>query len=424
MSNQDSSERSQTQAQFIDVNELCVGMYVYLDLGWMGHPFALNNFRIISTAQLEIIRGLGLQRVRWSPERSELAAPPAPPPLPPVVESDPVNEHRQRLQEQRASLASCEREFSHATHRFRDLLKRVQTEPDIAREQAEIMVEGLINNLFEQDESFIRLLSEKAGEHSALHTINVTVIALLLGKRLGLDAVALRPLGLGALLHDIGKIMLPERLRWRDDGLNVAERRLFQEHVAYGVTLAQRMGVDEAVCTIIAQHHEYLDGSGFPHQLRGEALVPAARILSLVNHYDNLCNPANPVAAITPHKALSLMFAQTKQRFDARKLNIFIRMMGVYPPGSLVLLTDGRYALVVSVNSARPLKPRILIHDPRTDPADGLIVDLEQEPELGIRLSLKPVQLPRAVFDALSPGQRLCYFFERARDLADVQERR
>jgi putative nucleotidyltransferase with HDIG domain len=412
-----------TQAQFINVDELRVGMYVYLDLGWIGHPFALNNFRIISTSQIDILRGLGVQRVRWSPERSELTPPVPPPEAAPSVIGQSTG-RRQRLLEQRASLASCEREFSHATHRFRDLLKRVRTEPEIAREQAEMMVDGLVNSLFEQGESFIRLLSEKAGEHTALHTINVTVITLLLGKRLGLDAAALRPLGLGALLHDIGKTALPERLRWRDDGLNLAERRLFQEHVAYGVDMATRMGLDDAVCTIIAQHHEYADGSGFPRQLSAAELLPAARILSLVNHYDNLCNPTNPVAAITPHKALSLMFAHTKQRFDARDLSAFIRMMGVYPPGSLVLLTDNRYALVVSVNTARPLKPRILIHDPLLPSEDALIVDLEKETELGIRLSLKPVQLPRAVFDYLSPGQRLCYFFERARDLADFQETR
>ena len=66
---------SDTQAQFIDVDELCVGMYIYLDLGWIGHPFALNNFKIVSDSQIETIRGLGLKRLRWSPERSDLTTP-------------------------------------------------------------------------------------------------------------------------------------------------------------------------------------------------------------------------------------------------------------------------------------------------------------------------------------------------------------
>jgi len=90
--------------------------------------------------------------------------------------------------------------------------------------------------------------------------------------------------------------------------------------------------------------------------------------------------------------------------------------MGVYPPGSVVELTDGRLALVASVNSSRPLKPRIVIFEPRVPREEALVEDLEQSPDLGIRRSLKPLQLPKAAFDYLSPRQRICYFFERARD--------
>ncbi len=413
------------QAQFIDVDDLRVGMYVYLDLGWIGHPFALNHFKIVSDAQIDTIRGLDLQRLRWSPERSDLIASDATPEVAAAPEStSPAELRRQRLLAQRSRLARCERDFSDATRRFRDLSKLLKNNPDAARQQAEAMADGLVSTLLDQGESFIRLLSEKAGEKASLHTINVTVIALLLGKSLGYTADELKRLGLGALLHDIGKMTLPERLRWRDDGFTSAERNLFQQHVAQGVALAERMGVDADVRTIIAQHHEYMDGSGYPSRLTGEMLLPASRILVLVNDYDTLCNPANPVAAITPHKALSLMFAQSRAKFDAAILSVFIRMMGVYPPGSLIQLTDDRYALVVSVNSSRPLKPQIILYDPKVPRDDALVIDLEEHPELGIRQSLKPLQLPRAASDYLSPGQRMCYFFERARQTVNALDDR
>ena len=90
----------------------------------------------------------------------------------------------------------------------------------------------------------------------------------------------------------------------------------------------------------------------------------AARIVALVDRFDNLCNPAQAARTLTPHEALSTMFAQSQHQFDSTMLSAFIRMMGVYPPGSVVQLTDDRYALVVSVNSTRPLKPRVLVHDP------------------------------------------------------------
>ena len=89
-------------------------------------------------------------------------------------------------------------------------------------------------------------------------------------------------------------------------------------------------------------------------------------------------------------------------------------MMGVYPPGSVVQLSDERFALVVSVNSARPLKPSVLIHDPGVPLEEALVVDLEQAGDLGIRRSLRPLQLTKAAIDYLSPRQRMCYFFEHA----------
>ncbi|MTW21466.1 HD-GYP domain-containing protein [Allochromatium palmeri] len=410
-----------TQAQFIDVDELRVGLYIYLDLGWMGHPFALNNFKIDSESQIETIRGLGLKRLRWSPELSDLSTPASHETSidTPVARPSLAEQQRRLLLEQQASLARCEREFADATRAFREILKLAPVEPEQARERSQRMAAGLVRGLLDQGESCIRLLSEQAGEQTSLHAINVSVIALLLGQRLGLDAAVLDQLALGALLHDIGKVALPERLRWRDTVVSAAERNLFQRHVEYGVDLAKRMGLDPEVSAIIAQHHEYVDGTGFPGHLRGEELSYLSRIVTLVNHYDILCNPANPVAAITPHQALSLMFAQSRDKFDAAILAVFIRMMGVYPPGSVVVLSDGRHALVVSVNAARPLKPRVVVHDSRVVRDEAPLIDLEHADGLGIRQSLKPLQLPRAVFEYLLPRQRICYFFERARESMD-----
>ena len=139
-------------------------------------------------------------------------------------------------------------------------------------------------------------------------------------------------------------------------------------------------------------------------------------LISLVNNYDNLCNPSNPSVAITPHEALSQMFAQHKSQFHLPTLTLFVRMMGIYPPGSVVQLTDERFALVVSVNSARPIKPRVVIYDPLIPREEALVICLDAEPELGIRRSLKPLQLPKSAYDYLSPRKRLCYFFERGRE--------
>ena len=176
------------------------------------------------------------------------------------------------------------------------------------------------------------------------------------------------------------------------------------------------MGLSDAVLTAIAQHHEMADGSGFPLRLVGEDMGRAGQILALVNHYDRMCNPVGSVEVLTPHEALSAIFAQLKSRFDPVVLGAFIRMMGVYPPGSVVQLVNDRYAIVVLVNSSRPLRPKVIVHDIRVPKDEAPVLDLEEMPELGIRRSLKPAQLPRDALDYLSPRKRICYFFERAVD--------
>ena len=87
-------------------------------------------------------------------------------------------------------------------------------------------------------------------------------------------------------------------------------------------------------------------------------------------------------------------------------------MMGIYPPGSVVQLSDDRYAMVMTVNAAHPLKPRVLVYDPAVAPEDAIHLDLEQTPQLGIRRSLKPAQLPTRAVDYLKPRQRIAYFFD------------
>jgi HD-GYP domain-containing protein (c-di-GMP phosphodiesterase class II) len=240
------------------------------------------------------------------------------------------------------------------------------------------------------------------------------VISMLMGRTFGFSDAEMMDLGVGALMHDIGKTELPDRLRLPDGLFSQAENAQYREHVTHGIAHGTRMGLSAGAMSVLAQHHEMADGSGFPNRLNSERTSPAARIVALVNRYDNLCNPAVPSHALTPHEALSLIFAQARSKFDATMLNAFIRMMGVYPPGSMVQLTDDRFALVTSVNSSRPLKPSVLVCDPGVPIDEALLLDLENVSDLGIRRSLKPSQLPVAVQNYLSPRQRVVYFFEPA----------
>jgi putative nucleotidyltransferase with HDIG domain len=422
--------------EMIDVSDLKVGMFVHLDLSWMQHPFPLSSFKIASDAQIATIRTLGLKRVRWSHKQSDsIAAAPTEPAAPAALVTQPLPTRaavsgggapsespeaqarelrRRQLADQRAALQHCERQFAEAAQGVRLVTDLVPTQPAAARLHAEQLSHALVDKMLGEQELCIRLLTDAAGDKASAHALNVSIISLLMGRSLGLEASDMMDLGVGALLHDIGKLELPDRVRHREDHFSAAEARFYEEHVALGVAQGRKMGLSSGALLVLAQHHEHADGTGFPQHLNTDRMTAAARIVALVNRYDNLCNPHVSTRALTPHEALSLLFAQGKSKFDTAVLGAFIRMMGVYPAGSAVQLTDDRFAVVVAVNSSRPLKPRVLVHDAGVPRDEAVQVDLESVAGLGIRRSLRPAQLPVPTLEYLSPRPRIAYYFEPA----------
>ncbi|HEX2540421.1 MAG TPA: HD domain-containing phosphohydrolase [Caldimonas sp.] len=452
----------------IDVQALRVGMVVHLDVGWMSHPFPLSSFRITSAAQLDKIRALGLKRVRWSPQDSapegqestlhgpdaadtepgrdaeaandptgagadhaatesrdrdagsaaaavSAGATPADgePAAPVPTDAERARTARaRRLLRQAEAERRCEQQYAEAARACRHTLELVLERPGQARAQAEALVHAVIEKMIGEQDLCVRMLTEGAGDKASMHSMNVGVIALLMGRCFGFSDAEMADLGVGALLHDVGKLEMPLRLRHRDDSFSPSEARVYEEHVELGVAQARRLGLSAGAAQVIAQHHEHADASGFPARLNSDRMTMAARIVALVNRYDNLCNPHLLARALTPHESLSLLFAHGRSKYDASILNAFIRMMGVYPPGSVVQLTDDRYALVVAVNSSRPLKPSVLVHDPDVARADALVLELEAAPGLGIRRSIRPQQLPPTALAYLAPTARVAYFFE------------
>ncbi|MEO8836529.1 MAG: HD domain-containing phosphohydrolase [Caldimonas sp.] len=445
----------------IEVQALRVGMFVYLDVGWMSHPFPLSSFRITTPAQLATIRSLGLRTVRWSPKQSELGEEEgARTTVPDALAGDAANdsdlgdvdldddaphagthagpvgddvidaaayaanraraERLRKLARQREATQRCERQYAEAARACKLTIDLVPGRPQEARAQAEALSRAIVDKMVGEQDLCIRMLAEGAGDKASMHAMNVGIISLLMGRCFGFSDEEMQDLGVGAMLHDVGKLELPARLRHREDNFSPNELRVYEEHVEMGVVQARRMGLTAGATAVIAQHHEHADGSGFPAKLNSDRMTMAARIVALVNRYDNLCNPHLLARAITPHESLSLLFAQGRSKFDTSILGAFIKMMGVYPPGSTVQLTDDRYALVVAVNSARPLKPNVLVHDAATPREEALILDLESANGLGIRRSVRAQQLPPTALGYLAPSARVSYFFEASAPANDA----
>lgn len=417
------NDTPKSDEHYAQPDQLCIGMHVHLDLSWVEHPFTFSSFKIKTPEQIGTIQSLGLKRVRYSPNKSDAE---------PLTPSDALNTpaspaqakhdsdlqylakraRLERLAQQRAKAAACEREFLSSTRAIKSINQNMFAQPALVRQQADDLVKTMTDSMLMDADIAIQLMADKIGNEDVYyHSLNVALLSMMLAKEMEAPAAAIHLLGLAALFHDAGDADIPERIVRKPDALTRAEMVVLQQHCAYGVEIAKKLGLATEVQSVILQHHERVDGSGYPRGLQGPQLSLLSRIVAIVNAYDELCNPVNPAKALTPHEALSTLYAQQRERFDPQAMATFVRCMGVYPPGTLVALSNGVLALVVSVNTTRPLKPTVLVYDPAVPRSEAIVVDLEQDPEVTVVKTLKPQQLPPAVFDYLSPRKRTSYYF-------------
>lgn len=429
-----STKDTDQTAYFATPEQLRLGLYVFIDLPWFRHPFTLNSFKISSALQLEQLKALGEKRFRFDPDRSDVVAekpfitqvaPAAAPAAPLASEVAAEASSRdlamaektariERLAAQRKAVANMEKAFSKATTVMRGLNKNLMSRPTETLQEMGAMVDQMVSVFLEHPEVTLQVLGEKAGSDEIYyHGLNVSVLCLMLAKELHLKPEQARLLGTGALLHDIGLTEIPDRVLRKPPGdYTNAERELRALHVEYGLTMGKRLGLPPEVLTIIGQHHELADGTGYPKHAKLEQIAPLARIVALVNFYDNLCNPLEASHAMTPHEALSFMFAQRRTKFDATVLQVLVRSLGVYPPGSIVKLSNDAVAMVVSVNPKKSLRPWVLLYDPLVPKDEAIMLNLEMETELNIQHAIRPALLHPMAYAYLCPRKRVTYFFD------------
>ena len=302
-----------------------------------------------------------------------------------------------RLAQRKRQVVEVEKAFVKAAGVMRNISKNLFSRPKECLEEANELVNQMVTAFLDRPEAALHVMGEHTGgEETYFHGLNVSILSMMLAKEMGFTRPQSQNLGVGALLHDMGLADIPERIARSRHELSTPERNLRELHCEYGVRLGKQIGLPDAVLRIVAQHHELADGSGYPKRIKGDQIDPLARIVALVNYYDNLCNPIDLAKAMTPHEALSLMFAQRRTKFDARALR----------------LSNDALALVSSVNPVRPLRPWVTVFDPTVPRDEAIMLDLEQEPDINIAKALRPIHLPPEVYEYLSPRKRVTYYFD------------
>jgi putative nucleotidyltransferase with HDIG domain len=274
-------------------------------------------------------------------------------------------------------------------------------------------VNELIDHILTEGDIAIHALNgNRSSDAHYQHPLNVTILALMVAKTIEISKEDARILGLGSLFHDIGKSEISYKILLKKEPLTKFEQANFEQHSITGARIANEMGLPVAVSNIILHHHEHDDGTGYPNQIKANQTDMLAKIVALVNTYDSLCNPTNIAYAKTPYEALAHMYATMRNKHDESLLKRLIKSLGIYPPGSIVTLSNGGCGIIISSNPHKPLRPYVLLYDPTVSRDSPNILDLRQTPEINITKCLTASQLAPEVAAYLQPRQRTSYFFE------------
>ena len=355
----------------IDVNDLEHGMFVSeLDRPWTETPFLLQGVLIESGEDIAEFRRL-CKYVYVDVERSRDVIAPKLQTLSAKVQDDDkpksnditlqAVEHEQETFRKELKVA---RKIHHRTRGYIDkLLEDVRLGNSLDTDTARELVGEMADSISRSPNAMLWLTHmKKRDEYTSIHCMNVSILAITFGRSMGLDRQQLETLGLGALLHDIGKMQVPLEILNKPGRLTDEEFEIVKSHSMNGYNLLrQKEDMPADVLEIVRSHHERINGRGYPQGLTGDFIDHLTQITSIVDVYDAITSDRCYHDGISPHEALKNMFDWAGENFDADLVESFIKCLGIYPIGSMVQLNSGHIGIVVSVSEKARLRPIILV---------------------------------------------------------------
>ncbi|EYE88983.1 HD family phosphohydrolase [Fervidicella metallireducens AeB] len=222
--------------------------------------------------------------------------------------------------------------------------------------------------------------------YTYVHSLNTSVLALFYGVQLSFSKPMLMDLGLGALLHDIGKTKIPVDILNKKGRLTDEEFAIMKKHSEYGYELIKDMaGVNQRVKDIILEHHERIDGGGYPRGLKGEKISKYARIVCISDVYDAIISDRVYRKGFPANEAYEFILGGSGTYFDFELVNIFKNNFSIYPLGSCVKLSNNFEGFVVKHNKGFPDKPVVrIIYDDKGNVITPVEVNLVEKLDIRI----------------------------------------
>jgi len=211
------------------------------------------------------------------------------------------------------------------------------------------------------------------------HAVSASVWAVSFGRHLGMPRPKLQSLALGAMLFDIGKMKLPEKLINNPKRYNQFEYELVKKHTDYSLEILKNTkGIGDDVIEMVATHHERHNGSGYPNGMAGDQIPIFGKIAGIVDCYDAIISDRVFATALSPHDAVKKLYDWRDIDFQAELVEQFIQVVGIYPVGTVIELSDGKVGVIVAQNKVWRLRPQVMILlDTDKKPLDNFnVIDL------------------------------------------------
>lgn len=194
------------------------------------------------------------------------------------------------------------------------------------------------------------------------HSLNVSILTAVFAKHLGFDKRVIQELTLGAFLHDLGKVLIPKEILNKRTALTQKEHKIMHSHVALGLKLLEDTpSVSHIAIQMVKEHHERLDGTGYPKKLKGKEISKYGRMIAIIDSYDAMTCERPYKKSVHPINAFKTLIAESPALYDEELVEKFIQCLGVYPVGTLVKLNSGKLGLISKLNKKKPLHPFVRV---------------------------------------------------------------